>query len=163
MGRARMENMSRYFVPHSASLVPCRTFYRPGSGAPNAQIVTKHRLFPVNSVMMWPDSNGNPSYHLQATLLHHLDRHGVLNRLLVQSQVEAADNRVGVVNRDRPHIGQRLDLGSTRGGAVSFGFAPSASGSTYTSLTWSSVMTRPSCPTRVLTAFQPVRREAKCT
>jgi hypothetical protein len=36
-------------------------------------------------------------------------------RLLVQSQVEAADNRIGIVDRDRPHVGQRLDLGGTRG------------------------------------------------
>lgn len=34
---------------------------------------------------------------------------------------------------------------------------------TYHSLTCSSVIDKPSCVTRVLTAFQPVRREAKCT
>ena len=36
-------------------------------------------------------------------------------------------------------------------------------GPTYTSLTWSSVMLRPSWVTRVLTAFQPVNRDAKWT
>jgi len=80
-------------------------------------------FFPINSGRCGQASNEIPLIQLPPAsnrnrlLPHNLDRRRTvlrLGRLLVQSQVEAADNRIGVVNGDRPHVGQRLDLGGAR-------------------------------------------------
>lgn len=68
------------------------------------------------------------------------------------------DNRVRVVNTKGTDVRHGLDLLCPVSG-VSVTSAIRRRERTYTSLTWSSVMVRPSCPTRLLTAFQPVRRE----
>ena len=52
----------------------------------------------------------------------------------MQAQVEAADNRVGVVDGDWPDIGQSLDLGSAFR-RVSSDLADKRHGTTYTSFT----------------------------
>jgi len=83
------------------------------------------------------------------------------SRLLTQAKVETPDDRVGIINGDGPYVGQGLNLGSAE--TVVSKIHISGDGETYTSFTWSSVMLRPSCPTRVFTAFHPVSREAKWT
>ncbi len=79
----------------------------------------------------------------------------------LQRQVEASDDGVGVINSDGPDVCHRLDLGGAVSSSAHRGHSDNQPtqrerGSTYTVLTWSSVMDRPNCPTRVFTAFQPV-------
>lgn len=79
-----------------------------------------------------------------------------------QTEVESTDDGVGVVDSNGSNVGKGLDLLRPRS-RVSLSLRNTARPCTYTTLTWSSVMDRPSWPTRVLTAFQPVSREAKWT
>jgi hypothetical protein len=54
-----------------------------------------------------------PVGNLDRLAILDLDRRS-LAALLVQGQVEAADDRVGVVDGNRSYVGQGLDLGGAR-------------------------------------------------